>query len=92
SQEELMQNPEIREKIEEMARDHWEKWLDTSLPALDDMTPRQAAKDPVGRDKLEGLLLSFEASANRERGKEDLSGEFAPDIKKLRKELGMDDG
>ncbi|MFO7930795.1 MAG: SEC-C domain-containing protein [Desulfosalsimonas sp.] len=92
NREELMQNPGIREKIEEMARDHWEKWLDTSLPALDDMTPRQAAEDPVGRDKLEGLLLSFEASAHRERGKDDLSGEFAPDIKKLRKELGMEDG
>ncbi|MFW5874764.1 MAG: hypothetical protein ACOCUC_00875, partial [bacterium] len=92
SREELMQDPEVRRKIEKMARDHWENWLDTGLPALDGMTPRQAAKDPVGRDKLEGLLLDFEASKHRERREDDLSGEFAPDIKKLRKELGMDTG
>lgn len=86
SREELMENPEIRQKIAEMAEEYWENWLDTSLPALDNKTPRQAARDPVGREKLEGLFLDFEASEQKNPGKD----AFAPDIKKLKQALGME--
>ena len=85
SHEELMQIPEIRQQIAEMEESHWDEWLDSRLPALDDMTPREAAKDPVGREKLEGLLLNFEASEQRHPG----ANAFAPDFDKLRHKLGL---
>jgi hypothetical protein len=54
------------------------------LVALRGMTPRKAAKDPVGREFLESLLLDFE-SRNRH-----LLNRFEQvDVAKLRKELGM---
>ncbi|MBS3810105.1 MAG: SEC-C domain-containing protein [Desulfobacterales bacterium] len=89
SQDNFLQMPEVMQKIEEMAKDHWESWLDTSLPALDGMTPRQAVKDPVGKEKLEGLLLDFEASEQRNQDENELTRKFSPDVKKLRQMLGM---
>ncbi len=84
SQEELMQIPEVKEQVAEMAEKHWEQWLDTPLPALGDLTPRQAAEDPVGREKLEGLFLSWESMAEKEA-----KNLFSPDIAKLKKDLGL---
>ncbi|WP_027331204.1 YecA family protein [Marinimicrobium agarilyticum] len=81
SQDELMQAPEVQEAIANMARAHWEQWLDDPLPALDDKTPRQASRTASGRERLELLLLEFE-------GKE--SGTpFDPDVDVLRERLGM---
>ncbi len=84
SQEELMQLPEVKAKLSEMARKHWEAWVDIPLPALGNLTPRQAVKDPIGREKLDGLLLDFE-TMNRKNG----CNEFAPDIAGLKKMLGI---
>lgn len=84
SQEELMQLPEVKAKIAEMAKRHWATWADTPVPALGDMTPRQAAKDPIGREKLEGLFLHYEAMSRKQD-----KNEFSPDIDKLKKILGI---
>jgi hypothetical protein len=35
------------------------RWLDENIPALGDMTLREAALDPIGRHDLERLLDSF---------------------------------
>lgn len=86
SQEELMQIPELKKKINEMAEAHWKEWIDTKVPALGNKTPRQAAADPVGREKLEGLLLQFEATERKNPGMNAVS----PDIEKLRRELGLE--
>jgi hypothetical protein len=83
AQEELMQIPEIRQQISEMAQKHWEDWVDTPIPMLDDMTPRQAAKDPVGREKLEGLFLHYEAMQKNQPG-----NPFHVDIEQLKKMVG----
>lgn len=41
-------------------RDRYEeRWCDEPVPALGGLTPRQAAADPVARETLERLLLSF---------------------------------
>ncbi len=84
SHEELMQIPELKEKMAEMAEKHWECWLDTSLPALGDLTPRQAAEDPIGREKLEGLLLQYESMQQRQP-----DNPISPDIEKLKQWLGL---
>ncbi len=83
--EELMQIPEIRQQINQMAEKHWNDWLDIKVPALGGMTPREAANDPIGREKLDGLFLHFE-SMNRQQPQND----FSPDIPKLKQILGIE--
>ncbi len=77
--------PEVRLKLEEIARQHWITWIDLPVPALNNMTPRDAAKTEEGRDLLESLLLFYE-SHNYEPD-ENL---MCPDVAALRRELGMD--
>lgn len=51
---------ELRLKLEETARQHWVTWFDLPVPALNNMTPREAAKTEEGRELLESLLLDYE--------------------------------
>ena len=76
--------PEMRLKLEAHARQHWIAWFDLPVPALDNMTPREASKTEEGRELLESLLLDYERH-------NDAPGEnlMRPDISKLRRELGM---
>lgn len=74
---------EISEKLEEIARRHWESWFDDPIPALNNMTPLKAAKTKKGHDLLESLLQEYENHASDE---EDF---LKPDIKTLRRKLGM---
>jgi hypothetical protein len=75
---------ELRDALKEIARQHWEAWFDLPVPALNSMTPRQAAKTRAGRELLESLLLDYE------RFQDGASPDpFAADIDKLRKELGL---
>ena len=53
--------PELQAIEAELARKHWDAWLDTKVPALGDRTPRQAAKTAFGRERLEALLASTSA-------------------------------
>jgi len=53
--------PELRLKLEETARQHWVTWLDLPVPALNNMSPREAAKTEEGRDLLQSLLLYYES-------------------------------
>lgn len=62
-QAELMKDPEIRAKIQEMTRKHLESWGDQKIPALGNRTPKQAVKTPEGREMVETLLKDFERSA-----------------------------
>lgn len=71
--------------IQEVKEKHWEAWIDESIPALKNLTPRQAAKTKEGRERLEALLLQYEGLNNKAQN--NLS---APDIKSLRHKLGMD--
>ena len=77
-----LQTPEVQEMLQEMSEQHWREWLDTSIPALKDQTPREAVKTPVGRERLEALLWQFE-------GQSESLQSFAPDVKALRQELGL---
>lgn len=82
---ELLKQPEVQEHIKSFAKAHWENWFDEPLPALDDKTPREAAKTEVGREMLEALLFQFE-SYNSGEGGCDL---FNPNIDHLKKVLGL---
>jgi len=77
--------PELRAMMETTARQHWESWFDLPVPALNDMTPREAAKTDEGRELLESLLLLYESHA--EKSADNL---FKPNVPALRRELGMD--
>jgi len=77
--------PELRAMMEETARQHWESWFDLPVPALNEMTPREAAKTDEGRELLESLLLLYESHAE-----ESADNLFEPNVPALRRELGMD--
>ena len=83
-EKELLADPEVRAKVEEMARDHYARWLDEPVPALGGKTPREAARSKTGRAKLEALLEDFERRSG--------PNPFAPPVAQLRRELGLDGG
>lgn len=76
--------PEIRAMMEKKAKQHWDAWFDLPVPALDDMTPREAAETEEGRELLESLLLLYENHAAVSS-----DNAFRPDVVALRRELGM---
>src|SRR5258708_38978308 len=61
----IKENPEVKAILRGMTEQHWDTWPDIPIPALRGMTPRRAAKDPVGRELLESLLLDFESRNGR---------------------------
>lgn len=76
--------PEIRAIMEKTAKQHWDAWFDLPLPALNEMTPREAAKTEAGRELLDSLLLLYENHAAVSS-----DNAFKPDVVALRRELGM---
>jgi hypothetical protein len=75
---------EVRLKLEETARQHWVTWFDVPVPALNNMTPKEAAKTEEGRELLECLLLDYER--HDDDSNENL---MRPDVPELRRKLGM---
>jgi SEC-C motif/Protein of unknown function (DUF2384) len=74
-------DPAIRQVLEEHVAQQERRWLDESIPALGGQTPREAAADPIGRERLEQLLDSFPGPTP------DNPGTFDPD--RLRNALGL---
>ena len=76
-------SPELEAIESELARKHWDAWLDTKVPALGNRTPRQAAKTASGRERLEALLADYSQKS--------VSGPdtFGPDIGALKRKLGL---
>ncbi|MCX6131230.1 MAG: SEC-C metal-binding domain-containing protein [Proteobacteria bacterium] len=79
--------PEALEAVKKMANDHWTKWLDDKIPALNGMTPKHAAKTKEGRELLEALLNSYENRSGHDTNS--ATNLFRPDIQDLRKKLGL---
>jgi hypothetical protein len=80
----LLELPEVQAQVKAMAKAHWENWLNESIPALDNQTPREAAKND--REKLEALLLQYERH-DAEKG----NNLFKADIADLKTKLGLDE-
>jgi len=78
------ESPEMRQFMKDRMEKHWESWPDTAVPALRGLTPRQAAKDKVGRELLESLLLEFEVRMAKQKDESN-----RVDVAKLRRELGL---
>jgi hypothetical protein len=76
----LMEDPEIRAAIESHFARYEDEWLDTPIPALGDLTPREAAADPIGREELVRLLATFPEPA---------AGEVGMSARRLRVALGL---
>lgn len=53
-------SPEAAKFVREYKAKHYEAWLDESIPALGGATPREAAKNPLGREMLLQLLKEME--------------------------------
>jgi hypothetical protein len=87
--QELLASPKLQVEMQRMVDAHWRNWFDQPIPALEDQTPRQAAKNQEGRELLEALLLQYERydQENANNGNHNL---LQVDIKYLRKELGLD--
>jgi len=78
--------PEVeREILLKYKNEHYARWVDERLPALDGKTPREAAKSEAGRRGLEDLLRMMENGEDRARKE----GGAAFDFSGIRKSLGM---
>jgi hypothetical protein len=69
----------------EVSKQHWKSWFDLPVPALNDMTPREAAQTEDGRELLESLLLFYENTQA-----DSSENVLRADIPALRRELGME--
>jgi hypothetical protein len=78
----LNQTPKAQALMAKLSAEYWRSWPDIPLPVLGDQTPRQAAKTPAGRERLEVLLLDFAS-------REEIPGVLRPDVVALRREIGI---
>ena len=76
-------SPELEAIEAELARKHWDAWLDTRVPALGNRSPRQAARTAAGRERLEALLADYSQKGGTGRNA------FEPDIVTLKLKLGL---
>jgi hypothetical protein len=74
-----------REIAQQMADEMQNNWPDESVPALGGMTPREAARDPAMRERLEEILKSIEYEEEHKRRK----GEPCADVAAMRREMGL---
>ncbi|MBL7178771.1 MAG: SEC-C domain-containing protein [Desulfobacterales bacterium] len=86
-QNELMQIPEVQERLAKVLTAHWEGWIDQKLPALGGQTPRKAIKTPDGRESVEALLLDAERQAARD---EQMAPIGLTAIEDVRRQLRLD--
>jgi hypothetical protein len=78
--------PEVVAALKAHMAAQQEKWLVQPVPALGNMTPQEAAKDPQGRILLEALLGDFD-SRSKAIQSDRWAAEF--DVKELRARLGF---
>ena len=69
--------------VRQYADQHWEAWLNEKVPALGNQTPRQAARTPLGRERLEALLAEY---AWRDAA---VPNVLRTDVDALRRKLGL---
>jgi hypothetical protein len=53
---ELLNDPDVQERIQEMMAAHCEAWASEQLPALDGLTPLEAVQHRSGREKVAALV------------------------------------
>jgi hypothetical protein len=75
--------PELAAEMRRFKEQHMRDWLGEAIPALDGLTPREAARLPRARPKLELLLKEFEQIEAR------MPEEQRIDLRWLRETLGF---
>lgn len=83
-------SPEVEipaELREELQRNAYRNWADEAIPALGDMTPREAVKTDRGRRKVKRLLRSYEAQEARASRR---TGDKPMDFGFLREAIGLE--
>jgi hypothetical protein len=76
--------PEVERALAEWLEHYYAAWVDQAVPALGDMTPREAARTRDGRERLDVLLKDMENRAARwPHGGQ-------PNVGRLRAQLGME--
>lgn len=76
-------SPELQAMLKQLSHQNWVSWLDSDIPALNNVTPREAAKTTLGRELLEALFVDF-----HQKNKSGFS-EYPVDLHFLRQELNM---
>jgi hypothetical protein len=76
--------PEAEQLLLDFKRRHYAEWLDQAIPALGDLTPREAVRTAEGRNAVDVLLKDME---NHERRG---LGQNAFDFGELRRELRLE--
>jgi len=66
--------------------DYYVKWCDDKIPALGNITPRQAIKTKEGREKLDALLVQFERDSVEQKLR---NKPYVPAEQIIRRELGI---
>jgi hypothetical protein len=61
----VVDTPEAGQLVLEFKRRHYAAWLDEPIPALGDLTPREAVHRPASRRQLELLLQDMEQAEAR---------------------------
>jgi hypothetical protein len=78
------QPPEVVEALRDIKQRHLQSWLDTAIPALSGMTPREAASKPRKRKDLIVLLKEIENHESRAPKEQQI------DVSPLWTELGLE--
>ena len=81
----LAELPEVKAALAELLRAHYRKWIDEKIPALGNRTPREAVRDPDGREAVEALIRQLERDGVRQRPPLDPSI-----VRELREMLGLE--
>jgi len=76
-----IQNQLISQHLE----NHYKKWPDIGIPALNGKSPREAAKDPDLKEKLIWLLKDMELMEKKRKSE----GGYGYDVNRLKKELSL---
>jgi hypothetical protein len=82
--DELMNLPEVRQRIREMMASHYDDWVNQKLPALGHRTPLDAVGDPESREIVEALVRQLERDGPRMKPVLD-----ADIVDRLRSRLGL---
>lgn len=77
--------PEAQAYLQEAMRRHYVDWVDRPLPALDGKTPREAAMEPLGQQRLVDLIREMEYMDKRGSH----PGYEPYDWNKMRRRLGL---
>jgi hypothetical protein len=84
-QPQRLNSPIEREIVLQAKAEHYAKWVDAALPALEGRTPREAVGTEEGRRAVRDLIRGIENLEERERK----TGGPALDLTDLRRTLGM---